>query len=104
MGLEFGDDNHTATGAYAACREDPSGWTAVKANLFDPASVTEVMAGLQVGFGAAGMLALIVHAVVVEVFLEVSKPAGAGASKFGVEESERESGRLVGGDWTNNDR
>lgn len=78
-GLELGD-NPDAAAVYAACRENPSGWTAVKANLLNPSSVTEVMAGLQIGFGAAGMLALIIHAVVVEMYLSRSKSSGVGGA------------------------
>lgn len=58
-----------ASGKFAACLVDPNGWTSVKANLYDPQSVAEAMAGLQMGFGMAGLLAFVVHAVVVEVYL-----------------------------------
>ena len=58
-----------ASGKFAACQADPNGWTAVKANLYDPQSVAEAMAGLQMGFGMAGLLAFVVHSVAVEVYL-----------------------------------
>ena len=41
----------------------------MKANLYDPQSVAEAMAGLQMGFGMAGVLALVLHSVAVEVYL-----------------------------------
>lgn len=41
----------------------------MKANLYDPQSVAEAIAGLQVGFGMAGMLALVVHSAAVELYL-----------------------------------
>lgn len=58
-----------ASGKFAACLADPTDWTAVKANLYDPQSVAEAMAGLQMGFGMAGVLALVLHSVAVEVYL-----------------------------------
>jgi len=58
-----------ASSKYAACRADPTGWTAVKADLYDPKSAAEAMAGLQLGFGMAGLLALVIHSVAVEVYL-----------------------------------
>lgn len=58
-----------ASGKFTACEADPNGWTAVRANLYDPQSVAEAMAGLQMGFGMAGLLAFFVHAVAVEVYL-----------------------------------
>lgn len=58
-----------ASGKFAACQADLNGWTAVKANLYNPQSVAEAMAGLQIGFGMAGLLAFFVHAVAVEVYL-----------------------------------
>jgi len=61
-----------ASSKYAACRSDPEGWTAVKANLYDPESVAEAMAGLQMGFGMAGMLALVIHSVAVEMYLSLT--------------------------------
>jgi hypothetical protein len=58
-----------ASSKFAACAADPHGWTAVKANLYDPQSVAEAMAGLQMGFGMAGLLALVFHSVAVEIYL-----------------------------------
>lgn len=58
-----------ASSKFAACKADPHGWTAVKANLYDPQSVAEAMAGLQMVFGMAGLLALVIHSVAVEVSL-----------------------------------
>jgi len=58
-----------ASGKFAACQADPTGWAAVKADLYDPQSVAEAMAGLQMGFGMAGLLAFVVHAVAVELYL-----------------------------------
>jgi hypothetical protein len=58
-----------ASSKFAACVVDPHGWTVVKANLYDPQSVAEAMAGLQMGFVIAGLLALVIHAVAVEVYL-----------------------------------
>jgi hypothetical protein len=58
-----------ASDKFAACQTDPTGWTAVKADLYDPQSVAQAMAGLQMGFGMAGLLAFVVHAVAVEVYL-----------------------------------
>lgn len=58
-----------ASSKYAACSADPSGWTAVKADLYDPQSVAEAMAGLQMGFGMAGVVAFVLHSVLVELYL-----------------------------------
>ena len=58
-----------ASGKFAACRADPNGWTVVRASLYDPQSVADAMAGLQMGFGMAGLLAFVVHSVAVEVYL-----------------------------------
>ena len=61
-----------ASGKLAACHVDPTGWTAVKVNLYDLKAVTQAMAGLQMGFGMAGLLAFVVHSVAVEVFLDLT--------------------------------
>lgn len=82
-GADSGDAS--VVDAYVACRENPSGWTAVKANLHDPRSVVEAMAGLQIGFGTAGMLALVLHAVAVEVYLGCTPAEGERLRKVSYE-------------------
>lgn len=67
--IAHADPSPNATTPYAACTTDPTAWTAVKADLYAPQSLAEAMAGLQFSFGTAGMLAFIVHAAVVEVYL-----------------------------------
>ncbi|KAM0722440.1 hypothetical protein Q7P37_001881 [Cladosporium fusiforme] len=70
MGLTDGDKpDLNATSIYPACVADPNGWTAVNANLYSPQSVYEAMAGLQISFGTAGLLAMFIHAAAVELYL-----------------------------------
>ena len=61
-----------ATAGYAACQADPTAWTAVEANLSSPKGVAEAMAALQISFGMAGFLALIIHMIAVELYLKLT--------------------------------
>lgn len=64
-----------AAASYPKCASDPSGWTAVKMN-FMGTGVAESMAALQGTFAGAGLLALILHAIGIELYLHFT-PAEA---------------------------
>jgi hypothetical protein len=62
---------------YAACRDDPSGVAAVRANFGgSAANIMEIAAALQLGFAASCWLGLTIHAVGVEIYLRFT-PAEA---------------------------
>jgi uncharacterized membrane protein len=61
--------------SYPSCASDLSGWTAVKMD-FGGTGVAEVMAALQGTFAGAGLLALILHAIGIELYLHFT-PAEA---------------------------
>lgn len=60
---------------YVSCAADPNGWTAVRMD-FDGVGVAEVMAALQGTFAGAGLLALFLHAIGIELYLHLT-PAEA---------------------------
>lgn len=60
---------------YPSCATDPFGWTAVRMDL-DSEVVAEIMGALQGTFGAAGFLALFLHALGIELYLHLT-PAEA---------------------------
>jgi uncharacterized membrane protein len=60
---------------YPSCAADPTGWTAAKMDL-NGTSVAEVMAALQGTFGGAGLLAFLLHAIGIELYLHFT-PAEA---------------------------
>lgn len=64
-----------AAALYASCDADPSGWAAVKMD-FAGNGVVEIMAALQGTFGGAGILAFILHAIGIELYLHLT-PAEA---------------------------
>ena len=55
---------------YAACRADPAAQTAVLANFNN--KVEQVAAAMHMSFGMAGWLALILHAVGIEIYLKLT--------------------------------
>ncbi|KAF2164775.1 hypothetical protein M409DRAFT_24680 [Zasmidium cellare ATCC 36951] len=57
---------------YAACREDVDGYAAVHANFLNPMGKEEVAAPFESSFGMALWLALMLHAVGVEVYLQLT--------------------------------
>lgn len=71
--------------AYPNCAADPSGQTAVLANLAAPQSVEQAAAGLQITFGMAGWLALMMHAVGVEIYLALTPAEGERLRKVSYE-------------------
>lgn len=96
-GATYGTNPHpntNLTAQYAACNADPSAWTAVKANLYNPSSVAEAMAGMQLSFGTSGFLALLLHAVAVEVYLGLTPGEGERLRRVG---RERRAERGMGG-------
>lgn len=59
-----------AASLYANCATDPSGWAVVKMDF--AGNVVEIMAALQGTFGGAGILALILHAIGIELYLHLT--------------------------------
>ena len=55
--------------AFSACRADENGWAAVEGNIVSPSWVSNAAASLQISFGMAGVMAFMIHAVGVEVYL-----------------------------------
>lgn len=60
---------------YVNCAADPQGWTAVRMD-FGGSGVAEVMAALQGTFAGAGVLAFLLHALGIEIYLHLT-PAEA---------------------------
>ena len=61
---------------YPACVADPDGQTAVNAQFNTPQGIEQVSAAMQTSFGMAGWLALILHAVGVEIYLALTPAEG----------------------------
>lgn len=57
---------------YPACAADSNGYTAVEANFNDPQGVEEVAAAMQMSFGMAGWIALMLHVIGIEVYLKLT--------------------------------
>lgn len=64
-----------AAAQYPACAADSFGWTAVKMD-FQGTGVAEIMAALQGTFAGAGLLAFLLHAIGIELYLHLT-PAEA---------------------------
>ncbi|KAM0717362.1 hypothetical protein Q7P37_007214 [Cladosporium fusiforme] len=64
-----------AAEAYVSCAADPQGWAAVKMD-FDGNGVAEIMAVLQGTFAGAGIVAYLLHALGIELYLHLT-PAEA---------------------------
>lgn len=58
---------------FSACRADPNGTAAVEADILTPKWVSNAAASLQISFGPAGVLAWLIHAVGVEVYLRFTQ-------------------------------
>ena len=61
---------------YPACAADPTGYASVQAKLLGADSILNAMAALHASFGMAGLLALLIHALGVELYLTLT-PAEA---------------------------
>lgn len=64
---------------YPACEaymagEDPEAWTVVRANMNDDQSPLGAAAALQIGFSTGMVLAFILHAFLVELYVGLSNP------------------------------
>ncbi|KAK3073657.1 hypothetical protein LTR53_004563 [Teratosphaeriaceae sp. CCFEE 6253] len=75
---------------YAACAANPNGLAIVRANLSQAQNVVEAAAALEVCFAAAGWLAFIMHAVGVEVYLQLT---GAESERLRIVSYERQLAR-----------
>ncbi|SMR58244.1 unnamed protein product [Zymoseptoria tritici ST99CH_1E4] len=62
--------------AYAACVSDPGGYTAVHADFSSTAGIEEIAAGFELTFGMALWMAIVIHAVGVEVYLRLTTAEG----------------------------
>ena len=58
--------------AYAACRADSNAQAAVMANLETTTGAEQAAASLQLSFGMAGMLSLLMHAIGIEIYLKLT--------------------------------
>lgn len=84
---------------YAACRENPEGYAAVNANFQNPRGPEEVGAPFQLSFGMALWLALMLHAVGVEVYLQCTRSETERLRKVSIER-QIERGMRSAGDAT----
>jgi hypothetical protein len=61
---------------YPNCAADPSGYTSVQADATTPMGVEEVVSSLNLSFGTAGIIALWMHAVGIEIYLRLTPAEG----------------------------
>ena len=62
--------------SFTNCQADPHGWAVVEGSLYNPTGLAEVIAAFQLTFGMACWVALTLHAVGVELYLNLT-PAEA---------------------------